>query len=220
MTSKNTMGGERPRNAADAYYTPDALALAITDALRDRLGLVPDYVVEPSAGGGAFLRAIHSTWPAASIEAVEPTTPQTGPLTVGALPRGILHSTTWEDFPCVVPPDLIVGNPPYNLPGDGRGDNPTTAERHVMLAMERLPEGGHLAFLLRLAFLSGGGRIRRLYSQHPLRALWPVTPRPSFTGGGTDGSEYGVFVWRKGWQGECDVRPLEWTALTRERRAA
>lgn len=208
--AKNTLGGTRPRNPGDAYYTPDALALAITRALRDRLGLEPDLVIEPSAGEGAFVRAARATWPGTRIAATEPYGSLDALTTAGA---DQVQDKRWEDAG-IVPADdtLVLGNPPYNLPGDGRGNNPTTAERHTLLALDRLLDGSHVAFLLRLAFLGGGGRIDRLYSRHPLRALWPVTPRPSFTGGGTDASEYGVFVWRKGWTGPCDVRPLRWPA--------
>lgn len=223
----NTMGGARPRNDGDAYYTPDALAQAITDALRDRLDLTPQLVVEPSAGDGAFAWAARATWGYDTrLLAVDPA-PGPRLLAMRDAPKlagaggFTIRESTWEDVTDGIEPGaIILGNPPYNLPGDGRGDAPTTAERHVTLALDRLPPGGHVAFLLRLSFLSGGGRTERLHSRHPLRALWPVTPRPSFTGGGTDGSEYGVFVWCKGWTGLQDVRPLVWDAPKRGRRAA
>lgn len=223
MTTTNTMGGARPRNEGDRYLTPDALARAITDALRDRLGIAPAGIVEPSAGGGSFVRACVATWPGAPLAAVEPSIPDDAGNTPELAASGVQwFEGEWESVRFASRyVDLIVGNPPYNLPGDGRGDAPTTAERHVTLALERLPEGGHVAFLLRLSFLSGGARTERLHSRGLLRALWPVTPRPSFTGGGTDGSEYGVFVWRNGSRStSVDVRPLVWGAPGRGRGAA
>lgn len=206
MTTKNTMGGERPRNEADAYYTPDALALAIARRVRGTFG---DFgsVTEPSAGGGAFVRAAHQAFGPVWIHAIEP---NANPITL--LLAAALSRTTWEAATHrTLGRNLIIGNPPYNLPGDGKGDKPTTAERHVTIALDRMRDGDVLAFLLRLAFLGGGGRNERLHAKHPLAALWPVTPRPSFTGGGTDSSEYAVFVWRKGHVGACDLRPLGWT---------
>lgn len=227
MTTKNTMGGTRPRNEGDAYYTPDALAQAITDALRDRLDLCPRRIVEPSAGDGAFALAARATWGGTTpLLAIDPTPgPRLLAMRGGMRPAGdglTIRESTWEDVADGIGPGaLVVGNPPYNLPGDGRGDAPTTAERHVMLALERLPPGGHVAFLLRLSFLSGAARTERLHSRGLLRALWPVTPRPSFTGGGTDGSEYGVFVWRNGSRStNVDMQPLVWDAPKRGRRAA
>ncbi len=204
----NTMGGERPRNDSDAYYTPDALALAIARRTQESLGYF-NTVIEPSAGAGAFVRAARTVWGDSEIVAIEPDERSTPDAQADAWVGG-----TWENFEHDLSDAgrvLVIGNPPYNLPGDGRGENPTTAERHVLLALDRMRDGGVLVFLLRLSFLSGGARIRRLHMQHPLAALWPVTPRPSFTlDGKTDGSEYGVFVWRKGYSGQCDLRPLVW----------
>ncbi len=211
-TAANTMGGERPRNANDAYYTPDALALGIARRARETFG---DFglVIEPSAGAGAFVRAAQDVWPEAYLYAVEPSEGAPMPVVSSSL---TFERRTWEnslvlDHLANAGRALICGNPPYNLPGDGRGDNPTTAERHVQIALDRMRDGDVLAFLLRLAFLSGGSRIERLHDKQRLAALWPVTPRPSFTEDGkTDGSEYGVFVWVKGHAGLTDMRPLRW----------
>ncbi len=162
-----------------------------------------------SAGAGAFVRAARTVWSAAEIVAIEPSDRVTPAPQADAWAAG-----TWEDFKHDLSDAgrvLVIGNPPYNLPGDGRGENPTTAERHVLLALDRMRDGGVLVFLLRLSFLSGGSRIRRLHAKYPLAALWPVTPRPTFTlDGKTDGSEYGVFIWRKSYSGQCDLRPLVW----------
>lgn len=225
MAQTNTMGGERPRNTDDAYFTPDALALAIAGRVRETFGIVSQ-IVEPSAGMGAFVRAARATWPVARITAHEPNLePRTFPANTAdpLFAAGATKVTTrrWEDcgnswaWPeesgAIDGRVLIIGNPPYNLLGDGRGDTPTTAERHALLALDRMRDGDVLAFLLRLAFLGGGGRIERLHAKHPLAALWPVTPRPSFTEDGkSDSSEYGVFVWEKGYDRGANVRPLRW----------
>lgn len=226
-TATNTMGGDTPRVDGDAYLTPDALALAIARRVREAFGGFGRRIVEPSCGEGAFVVAAAATWPRADIIFGDPNDPA-----VVVASKRLTASGTWpshapvsgarweQDFwtpelrsdPRWGPERaLVIGNPPYNLPGDGRGDKPTTAERHALLALDRMRDGDVLAFLLRLAFLGGGGRIERLHAKHPLAALWPVTPRPSFTGGGTDASEYAVFVWRKGHVGPCDLRPLRWS---------
>jgi len=71
-------------------------------------------------------------------------------------------------------------------------------------------EGGDVAFLLRITFLAGKGRVP-LYGEHPLWSFQPIAGRPSFTGGGSDPSEYGLFCWKKGHQGEGRILgPLEW----------
>lgn len=218
MTTANTMGGARPRNDSDAYYTPQPLADAIARKLRETIGEI-DLIIEPSAGVGAFVRAARATWPTAHIRAVEP------------FPRGSTGADwevadTWESeaaakiCPAVSLPTLIGGNPPYNLPGDGRGGAETTAERHVRLALERLghadattPQPRWVAFLLRGSFLAGGSRIERLHERiGGLRYVWHVTPRPSFTGGGTDGAEYAMLVWQVGYRGPYEGGWLRWVA--------
>jgi hypothetical protein len=94
--------------------------------------------------------------------------------------------------------DLIIGNPPYFL-----------AEEHVALARETAP---WVAFLLRLSFLGSQERGRTLWSLPGLRWLIPISRRPSFTGGGSDASEYAVFVWERGFTGNAVVLPhLQWS---------
>jgi hypothetical protein len=222
----NTMGGARPRNEADAYFTPEALAIAIAARVQEAFGSF-SLVIEPSAGKGAFVRAARVLWPRSAIIAIEP---HGGRHIDSVQPYESWHDTTWEDYngfdSLPTTPGrrvLVLGNPPYNLPGEGRGDRPTTAERHVLLALDRVRDGDVLAFVLRAGFRSGKGRQERLFSSFPLRASWPVTPRPSFTRVGTDGSEYRVFVWVKGYSGPVDDTALLWTpervVLTPEERA-
>ena len=95
--SANTMGGDRPRNEHDFYATDPALALAICEGLRDRVGLCPNLIIEPSAGSGAFVRAAFATWPRTNVYAVEPFQP----ITTSDFdhPPGsmlTIEATTWE----------------------------------------------------------------------------------------------------------------------------
>lgn len=92
------------------------------------------------------------------------------------------------------------------------------AERHVMLALERLghfeatsPQPRYIAFLLRQAFGSTAARTKRLFlGAGGLRYIWNISPRPSFTGSGTDGAEYAVMVWQAGHRGPYEGGWLEW----------
>lgn len=45
------------RDPLDRYYTPDALADTCLQVLVERVGVLPEVVLEPCAGGGAFGRA-------------------------------------------------------------------------------------------------------------------------------------------------------------------
>jgi len=82
--------------------------------------------------------------------------------------------------------DFIVSNPPYFI-----------AEEIIRRAWEILAPGGTMIFLLRLAFMAGISRYKGLWSQiYPWR-VGVLSRRPSFYGGGTNGTDYGLFVWRK-----------------------
>lgn len=82
--------------------------------------------------------------------------------------------------------DVIVSNPPYYI-----------AEECVRKAWDLLADDGQMYFLLRLAFAEGVGRYNGLYKSMPLSMLGVLSRRPSFYGGKTNGTAYGVFVWDK-----------------------
>ena len=99
--------------------------------------------------------------------------------------------------------DLIVSNPPYNI-----------AEAVIYRAWEMLAPGGMMLMLLRLAFMAGIDRFRRLWAEIPPATVGVLSRRPSFYGGGTNGTDYGVYCWRKTESGEPAGRPRRWeTAL-------
>lgn len=184
--------GVKGREARGAFYTPDALALAICKTLRDEVRRAPAQIYEPGCGGGAFLRAASATWPSAKLTGIDlvPACEGPGRIIVGDLfePRHL-----FGEWP------LIIGNPDYAI-----------AEKVVRHCLTQLGPGGHLAFLLRAAFLGSTGRVP-LYREHPLRYLQPIAQRPSFTGGGSDPMEYALFVWREGFTGRGEILPpLVW----------
>jgi hypothetical protein len=188
----------------DAYLTPDPLAVAICADLQRR-GAQPEEIIEPSAGAGAFVRAARATWPAAHITAVE----LNGEQKAACLAAGaqVFIRQCWVETaiglanfqPENGKPRLIVGNPPFR-----------EAERHILAALDLLRDGDLLALLLRLNLLGSLDRVR-FWRRSPPTWVKPIAPRPSFTGGGTDGTEYGVFCWRKGQRGATRLlSPLVW----------
>ena len=185
----NTMpiDGEKGRVERGAFFTPDLLARAIARTLGELIS--PSTVLEPGCGGGAFLRAARAEWPSALLTGVDLLPACDGP---GAIFTGDIfrHQGRY---------DLILGNPDY-----GRAEE---IVRHCMLLLE---PGAHLAFLLRAAFLGSTGRVA-LYREFPLRYLRPIAQRPSFTGGGSDPSEYALFVWQAAFKGNGEILPpLVW----------
>lgn len=191
MVSEATTKPRAERRPLDQYDTPDALALACCKALRENLIAEPLRILEPSCGGGSFLRAVNQTWPEADLFGGDVEPRCEGP--------GRVIRCDFLDSDLLFGNALLLGNPPFAL-----------AEEFVRRAFECVREGGVVAFLLRLSFLAGRGRAA-LYREHPLAALWPIAGRPSFTGGGTDSSEYGLFAWRKGSREPGRIYPpLEW----------
>lgn len=130
------------------------------------LRVTPHRILEPAAGDGAIVRELRAAYPSARIDEYE--------LTRGA---DFLAKEPRPEY------DLVITNPPYAL-----------AERFVRHALRfRRSHESEVVMLLRLNFL--GGQKRAAW----LRACTPcvfVSPRrPSFTGRGTDATEYAWFIW-------------------------
>lgn len=193
-------GKREDRAPLDFYGTPARLAAAICELL-DRCGVRPELVIEPSAGHGAFVNAARLTWMDARIVAVE----------IDAAKRPLLKLADHVligDWVRVAPsiskraPLLILGNPPY-----------CDAEGHIRAALDAMAECDSLALLLRINFLGSHDRVA-LWRTPGLKHCVPVVPRPSFTlDGKTDGTEYAVLWWEKGFAGEPTIMPpLVWRA--------
>lgn len=187
MSSTNR-GGER--TPLDAYYTPDAVALACVATIRESVyGAV---VLEPHAGGGAFVRALDAA--GAGIVYATDINGNAPGLLEPASSLGALDFLTVAGVPRFA---WIVGNPPYDR-----------AQEHVERALSLATDGA--AFLLRLAFLESTKRLP-FWRVNPPAEVYVLSRRPSFTGGGTDSAAYGWFIWRKGWTSEPVLRWLDWS---------
>ena len=185
----------------DAYMTDDDVALAL--AWRVAATYRPALIVEPSAGCGAFVRAARAAWAHVPIWAVE----IDKNVPAGALLDSGASSVYYEDWvswarssPRVLSrpagPVLIIGNPPFSL-----------HEAHVRAALQWMEPGDQLAFLLRLNALGSHERVS-LWANSPLVDVATIVPRPSFNGGaGTDGTEYALFRWIKGYEGPRLLTP-------------
>lgn len=182
------------RRERGAYYTPDALALAICRTLDNVIAPSPETILEPGCGGGAFLRAARAVWPLAGLVGLDLVPACDGP---GAVLVGDIFKFTPAEVKADT--DLVLGNPDFAI-----------AEKVVRHCLDLLAPGGHLAFLLRASFLGSSARVP-LYAAHPLRYLQPIAQRPSFTGGGSDPMEYALFVWQQGHTGRGEILPpLVW----------
>jgi hypothetical protein len=170
------------RRAFDAYYTPPGLARALV-ALLPVEGSV---VWEPHAGGGSFVRALVQARAAVMASDVQATAQGLVEEGVAYAFDGDFLATSFLGTEVVI--DWIVGNPPYGQ-----------AEAHVRHALSEARVG--VAFLLRLGFLESARR-EGFWKEHPPHKVVVVCRRPSFTGEGSDGASYGLYIWLRGVTGD------------------
>lgn len=162
----------------DSYQTPDPLATALVAELPIPTG---SWVLEPHAGGGAFVRALRGRGHNVVAVDINP-----------ASPIALDHVGDFLDYRPTEPVAWAVGNPPF------RG-----FEEHVRHALTVAP---NVAFLLRLAAMESASRVR-LWRSWPLRHVWVLAERPSFTRGGTDSAAYGFFHFDRAHTGPATVTP-------------
>lgn len=179
----------------DAYFTPPALAAAIVARLVERGLLRPGMTVwEPHAGSGAFVRPLLLAGARVHASDLDPASEGLRVAGVEALLTGwdATHGWPWPGER----PDWIIGNPPF-------GD----AEAHVRALLPVARYG--VAFITRQSFTATAKRAdlaARVWQS------WPISPRPSFTGGGTDAAEYNVLLWVNGHGiAERPFDPLTWS---------
>jgi hypothetical protein len=163
------------RAPLDAYWTPDALALACTSLVVTELGprlrpypdATPLRVVEPSVGGGAWVRALRHY--GASVHAcdVDPAAP-------GLVLADTHHVGSYLDDQARRPADLVIGNPPYCDP----------VQSWVTTAVMDAP---WVAYLLRSSVLGSRGR-SGWWAAHPPEVVWALSPRPRWEGPGAQPS--------------------------------
>jgi hypothetical protein len=191
------------RRPVDFYPTPDRLAVACCRAAREIVPL-PEYILEPSAGSGAFVRAARKIWGSSSpIHAVELRQEEHDNLLSCDTAADGVSICSLEDFllgPSFVAKEkvLAIGNPPYSL-----------AQVHILLLLDNLLPGSHIAFLLKLGFLGTKDRADLLWKQGQCKYVWPILGRPSFVKGdraSSDVNEYALFVWEVGYTGPTFIR--------------
>jgi len=192
-----------PRIEGDAYYTPDDVAEACVRTIAPRMLRLRDpipRIIEPSVGGGAFVRAVNAVG-LRDVLGVDINPRATG---LDACPAMFVGDFTDLHADVAIPRDRhawIVGNPPYKHALEH-------VEHAISLAMmmradPTLPAGG-VGFLLRLAFLEGKARAP-FWRAYPPTEVHILTRRPSFTGGKTDSCAYAFFVWCAG-----EREPFRW----------
>ena len=172
--------GHNPVRHPDDFYATPAWC---TRAILPHLGR-PDYfdrVVDPCCGDGAILDVIAEQWPdhRQSLRGVEIDARRAD--IAGKKHRvacaDALGETQWDRAV-----ELVVTNPPFSL-----------AMEFVQRALEEVAPGGTVAMLLRLPWLASQKRAPWLRENTP--SVYVLPTRPSFTGKGTDATDYAWMVW-------------------------
>ena len=174
------------RDRLDRFYTPDREAQLHVDALAEIV--TPRRVLEPSVGGGAYVRAARARWPGVHVVGVDidPDAPGLKLCDERLAPYGTTDLHPDDMFGI----DLALGNPPYALAYD-----------HVSHLLRTVPA---VSMLLRVGFL-GTRRRRALMQRHPLHEMRVFPWRLSFVGpggeqygDGVDMHDHAVFTWVNG----------------------
>lgn len=162
------------RHPDDFYATPRWCVRAILP----HLGSLEDRsILEPGCGEGAIIAALPQE--ARLIVGVEMNAERAG--RAQALGRGIVHCANYLEWASTAEPyDLAIGNPPFK-------DAMEFVRATVRIAHTT-------AMLLRLPWLASQRRANWLREHTP--SVYVLPKRPSFTGKGTDATDYAWMVWR------------------------
>jgi hypothetical protein len=152
----------------DFYETPEWVVKHMSD-LAWQTGA--DYICEPSAGDGAILRAL----PRTDLEAWE-----IDPGRAAGLKEQGFRCWNADYLTSTQRYELTIGNPPYS--------------QAFAFVQHAVAHSDKVIFLLRLDFLGGKAR-SDWWKANPPSRLGVLSSRPSFTGGGTDWYNYGIFCW-------------------------
>lgn len=154
------------RHPDDFYETPAWCVHRLLEAVE----LPFSRWLEPSAGAGAIRSAVDAfVW----RSLVTWTELDINPRRAGIIQEDFLSARFDRGF------DVVIGNPPFRL-----------AEDFVRRAVGLAPV---VAFLLRLNWLASAKRADWLQKHTP--SIYVLPNRPSFTGKGTDATDYAWFVW-------------------------
>ena len=170
-----------PRRPNDGYMTPRWAIRAVLPKLSLYEGM---NILEPCAGDGAVLAELQDVGQdPADLFAVEldadiaaSTQARFPGVKVRCQDALALPDTLDGRF------DLVITNPPYKL-----------AWEILHRAFKLVEPGGQIVLLLRLNFLASQKRAEWMRDNAP--DVYVLPRRPSFTGGGTDATEYAWMVW-------------------------
>ncbi len=174
------------RDPHDWYVEPHECSLALFD-----LETFEGPVWDPACGIGRIVESARN----AGIEAHGTDLVNRNEYCEQAL--NFLTNTTTKPF------NNIVSNPPFGL-----------AEKFVRRSLEITPNGGKVAMILPMVWLSGFSQKRDWLPSSPLKKYYSISPRPSMPPGavikagvkvGNGTKDFAWFVWKKKYCGKATI---------------
>lgn len=206
----------------DAYMTPPTLVEEIVAKLVKLIASTnpareAPRIIEPSCGDGEFIAALRTRFPNATVVGVDIREDRRTKIeAMSAKFVGMDFLTIPLD--ALAEADLFVTNPPFALFREFLG--------HMLRGAK---VGTPIALLMRFGHLVGSKEAQAWWKEAidptnsfstPLRQLQilaPMFPRPSFTSGGTDQTEYALGVWIKGSDNRGIFDPIVWDKPVQKR---
>lgn len=160
--------------------------------------LNPAFILEPMCGAGTWFPGIRKTWPNADILGIErnPALAEFARRSGMTVEERDVFKTELARFERF---DVVVGNPAFSKCQD-----------LVSMLQGRIRSNGWIAMMVRLDYLATAARYESFWRIFPATCVYVYVSRVGFTpDGGTDGTEYMLALWRKGFQGDTIVRHLD-----------
>lgn len=177
------------------FFTPSV----ITEFVVDLLGIEEGRVLEPSCGGGAFLRALPEACDVTGIEYMVETSEVSRICYPDAtIIQGDALTQTFDE-----PFDYVIGNPPYGLKVDDwefdSGKKAKSEIAFIEYGLRNLREGGFLAMVIPDGILSNRNALafrKHIFENHTLCASISL-PIQTFYHAGTS-VKTSILIIRKG----------------------
>ena len=179
------------RSKGDFYETPAWCVDAIVPWLPTEGEPV---IVDAGSGTGAIAARLSEINPRAEIVGVEKQLELAEKARARDLRNAEFRVANFlnDELDLIRAPDLVIMNPPFCF-----------ALLFVERALKIVRRGGTVCALLRLNWLAS--KSRREFLKRHLPNVHVLTKRPSFTGRGTDATEYAWMVWSPGSTGQLNL---------------
>lgn len=170
--------GHNPVRQKDDFYATPAWCVK---AVLPHLQFTARKVIDPCCGDGAILRVLRDELSARTeLRGIELDEGRAIACQEAGFRVDCGDALAWN----WLEPDLVITNPPFSL-----------SMEFVLESFKQASRGATVAMLMRLPWLSSLKRAKWLRRHTP--SVFVLPKRPSFTGKGTDATDYAWMVWSR-----------------------